>query len=145
MLAARSLFIVALAAAASAAVACSAAPDSATKPLPVCDADDPECPGVPKSSGNKAHTEIPTNPVPAPEPKPAPSNEPDPPKDEADAGKKAFGPLCKELAACCDKLDAEGYTSFCRESLNTGVESVCSTKRREYKEPDPDTGEAVCP
>jgi hypothetical protein len=47
MLAARTGLLLAFAALSVVAVACSAPADSSKKPLPVCDAKDPECPGIP--------------------------------------------------------------------------------------------------
>jgi len=61
------LSVLAALAAAVCVVACSA-PADAKKPLPTCDANDPTCVHGPASStDNKAHGDIPTDPVPVPD------------------------------------------------------------------------------
>ena len=130
MVLSRTLFALALA---SAAVACSAPADSAKKPLPVCDATDPSCPGVPERSSNKAHSDIPTDPVSAPEPTPTPAPAPvaDAGHDAAEAGP---GPQCAGLAACCKQLGEAGYiTTTCMSVLSTNNEDACYTQHASYK------------
>lgn len=125
---------------ACAAVACSAAPDSAKKPLPVCDAKDPDCPGVPAaSSPNRTRGETPRTPVPTPEPdedtdlEPAPSPSPDAGIDAADAA-PVVGPFCQKLAGCCKQLEDAGYmTNTCKSVLSTNNEDACYTQHASYK------------
>jgi hypothetical protein len=94
------------------AVACGGAEDSAKKPLPVCDAKDSDCPGIPSSAPKTPKTEIPTDPVPGPPTTTDQSQtQPAPP---ADAGASvdaapAVGMLCQKLAACCKQLADAGY------------------------------------
>jgi hypothetical protein len=133
MLAARTAFLLALAAFGSVVVACSAAPDSSKKPLPVCDAKDPECPGVPASAGtNKTHADVPSDPVKVPDP--APASEPTP---QAEAGVDAapvVGKDCQGLAACCKQLGDAGYdTTKCKSVLSTNNEDACYTQHASYK------------
>lgn len=119
--------------------ACSAAPDSAKKPLPVCDADDPDCPGVPASSSpKKPRSDVPTDPVPAPEgasestpADPVPSTSPEAGADAA----PAVGKDCQGLAACCQQLQDAGYdTTSCKSVLSTNNEDACYTKHASYKQ-----------
>lgn len=127
---------VALAAFGSAAVACSAAAESTKKPLPVCDADDAACPGVPASpSPKKPLQEVPTDPVPAPAADPAPA------EPAADAGPASapdaapvMGDDCKALDACCKQLGEAGYdTTRCKSVLSTNNEDACYTQHASYK------------
>ena len=134
MVLSRFLFVVAFAVA---ALACSAAADSSKKPLPVCDAKDPECPGVPAArSPNQTHSDIPQDPVHAPEPTPTPA---DPaPKPAADAGHDAAeagpGKFCTQLGVCCKQLGAAGYvTTTCMSVLSTNNEDACYTQHASYK------------
>ncbi len=126
---------------ASATVACSAAPDSAKKPLPVCDAKDPECPGVPASAAdNKTHSDVPTDPVPAPATDspgdttpdaPAPATTPEAGVDAA----PAVGQFCQQLATCCKDLGDAGYdTTMCKSVLSTNNEDACYSKHDSYKQ-----------
>ena len=137
MFLARTALGFALASALASVVACSAAPDSAKKPLPVCDAKDPDCPGVPASS-NKTHGEIPTDPVPAPPQSmpvlpPEPSSTSDSGADAADAAPKV-GPQCAALGACCKQLGDAGYvTTTCNSVLSTNNEDACYTQHASYK------------
>ena len=122
----------------TAAVACSAAPDSAKKPLPVCDAKDPECPGVPAgSSPNKTHSDMPTDPVHAPDPAPETKTETtkgaDAGHDAADAA-PVVGKQCEALGACCKQLGDAGYsTTTCKSVLSTNNEDACYTQHASYK------------
>ena len=122
---------------AASAVACSAAPDSAKKPLPVCDANDPDCPGVPASSApKKPHSDVPTDPVTVPAPATErPADEPD--DTTADAGVDAapvVGPSCQKLAKCCGQLGEAGYiTTTCKSVLSTNNEDACYTQHASYK------------
>lgn len=127
---------------ACAAVACVAAPDSAKKPLPICDAKDPECPGVPAaSSPNRTRADSPSTPVPTPDPA---TDETDPapaPPPAADAGVDAadaapvVGQFCQKLAACCTELATAGYiTTTCMSVLSTNNEDACYTQHARYKE-----------
>ena len=97
-----------------------------------------ECPGVP-ASGNKTHSDVPTDPVPAPvsmpdlPPDPAPAAHPDAGLDAADAAPKA-GPQCQALAACCKQLGDAGYvTTTCKSVLSTNNEDACYTQHASYK------------
>ena len=135
MLAARSALLLAFAAlSALPALACSAPVDSAKKPLPICDAKDPECPGVPAS--NKAHSDVPTDPVQVPDPTPAPATDPDP-TPSPDAGVDAapvMGKECTTLSACCGQLKDAGYdTTICKSILSTNNEDACYAKHASYK------------
>lgn len=118
------------------AVACSDAPDSAKKPLPVCDANDPQCPGVPASGSKKPLQEIPTDPVQAPAPAPVTERE-EPAQRSPEAGvdaAPAVGAQCQKLAACCDQLGAAGYlTTTCKSVLSTNNEDACYTQHASYK------------
>lgn len=143
MLARSSFAAAALAAlAALATVACSAPADSAKKPLPVCDAKDPECPGVPASSAdNKTHSDVPTDPVPAPatdDPGSTTPATPPPTKPSPEAGVDAapvVGQFCQQLATCCTDLAAAGYdTTMCKSVLSTNNEDACYTKHDSYKQ-----------
>lgn len=137
MLAARKgLLAVALLATASVAIACSADPDSAKKPLPVCDAKDPDCPGVPPSSASKTPksdnsadpVEVPTTGTTPLEPEP--STLPDASVDAA----PVLGKDCQGLAACCKQLGDAGYdTTRCKSVLSTNNEDACYTQHASYK------------
>jgi hypothetical protein len=138
MLAARTGLLVAIAAlSALAAVACSAPADSSKKPLPVCDAKDPECPGVPASS-NKAHTDVPTDPVVVPDQTPAPAADPTPAATSPEAGVDAapvMGKECTALSTCCGQLKDAGYdTTICKSILSTNNEDACWEKHASYKD-----------
>ena len=132
MLAGRSGLLFAFAGLSLVAVACSAPVDSAKKPLPVCDAKDPECPGVPASSSNKTHSDVPTDPVQVPDPTPAADPAPSP-----EAGVDAapvMGKECTTLATCCGQLKDAGYdTSICKSILSTNNEDACYAKHASYK------------
>jgi hypothetical protein len=134
-MAARTVFVLAFAALACSAVACSAAPDSAKKPLPVCDAKDPECPGVPASNGNKTKTEVPETPVQVPDPETqTPDPTPAPSKDAGVDSAPVLGKYCQELSQCCDDLKSAGYdTTMCKSVLSTNNEDACYTKHASYK------------
>lgn len=132
--------LVALAVLATAAVACSAPPDSSKKALPVCDATDPECPGVP-SSANKTHSDVPTDPVPAPAAaaaSDAPTATPPAKSPSPEAGVDAapvVGEFCQELATCCKDLGDAGYdTTSCKSVLSTNNEDACYSKHDTYKQ-----------
>ena len=133
MLAGRSGLLLAFAALSLVAVACSAPVDSAKKPLPVCDAKDPECPGVPASSSNKAHEDMPTDPVQVPDPTPAADPTPSP-----EAGIDAapvIGKECTMLYTCCGQLKDVGYdTTMCTSILSTNNEDACYDKHKSYKD-----------
>jgi hypothetical protein len=136
MVARRSVLLVAFAAlSASIALACSAPADSSKRPLPVCDAKDPECPGVPSSS-NKAHADVPSDPVPVPEPVPAtePSPSPSPSPDAGVDAAPVVGKECLALGACCGQLKDAGYdTAVCKSILSTNNEDACYDKHASYK------------
>lgn len=136
MLAGRSGLLLAFAALSVVAAACSAPADSSKKPLPVCDAKDPECPGIPASS-NKTHTDVPTDPVPVPDPAPAPAPAADAPATSPEAGVDAapvIGKECTALAACCKQLEDAGYvTTICKSILSTNNEDACWEKHASYK------------
>jgi hypothetical protein len=136
MLAGRTALLLAFAALSAVAVACSAPADSAKKPLPICDAKDPECPGVPASS-NKAHSDVPSDPVVVPDPTPAPAEGPDPgtsPEAGVDAA-PVMGKECTTLSTCCDQLKDAGYdTSICKSILSTNNEDACYAKHASYKD-----------
>ena len=134
MLARNGLLSLALSSLALAAVACGAEVDSAKKPLPVCDANDPQCPGIPASSSpKKPRSEIPTDPV------PAPATPSEPAKEEVlpDAGVDAapvVGQECGKLSTCCDQLGAAGYlTTTCKSVLSTNNEDACYSQHAAYK------------
>jgi hypothetical protein len=136
------LAIAALAVVAGAAVACSSPADSAKKSLPVCDANDPSCPGVPASSktDNKTHGDVPTDPVQAPDmatDDPA-STSPSKPAASPEAGidaAPAVGQLCEQLAQCCKDLGSAGYdTTMCKSVLSTNNEDACYAKHDSYKQ-----------
>jgi hypothetical protein len=136
MVARNALLGLVLAGVAAASVACSDAPDSAKKPLPVCDANDVNCPGVPATSApKKPHTEIPTDPVPAPVTQRP--QEDDPASATPDAGVDAapvLGAFCKKLSTCCDQLGEAGYiTTTCKSVLSTNNEDACYTQHATYK------------
>ena len=115
---------------AATALACSAPADSSKKPLPVCDAKDPECPGVPASSSNKAHSDVPTDPVVVPDPAPAPAPSPEAGIDAA----PVVGKDCTALSACCAQLKDAGYdTTMCKSILSTNNEDACYDKHASYK------------
>jgi hypothetical protein len=134
MLAGRSALLLAFAALSAVAVACSAPADSSKKPLPVCDAKDPECPGVPASS-NKAHSDVPTDPVQvpdatSPDPTPAPAPSPEAGVDAA----PVIGKECTALSTCCGQLKDAGYdTTICKSILSTNNEDACYEKHASYK------------
>jgi hypothetical protein len=142
MLVRTALSALALAALAALAVACSAAPDSAKKPLPVCDAKDPSCPGVPASNaGNQTHGNVPTDPVPAPaeatdDPGSAtPDTKPTPSPEAGVDAAPVVGQLCQQLATCCTDLGAAGYdTTMCKSVLSTNNEDACYAKHDSYKQ-----------
>lgn len=120
-----------------AAVACNAEVDSAKKPLPVCDADDPTCPGVPASSSpKKPHTEMPTDPVPAPATEPTkvePATGTGSPDASVDSA-PVVGKECAKLSTCCDQLGKAGYiTTTCKSVLSTNNEDACYTQHASYK------------
>ena len=137
MHAARTGLLAALAILSALAVACSAPADSSKKPLPVCDAKDPECPGIPPS--NKAHSDVPTDsvalpdPTPTPDPGSGPSTSPSP-----EAGVDAapvVGKECTTLSACCTQLKDAGYdTTICKSILSTNNEDACYAKHASYKD-----------
>lgn len=133
MLVARTGLLLAFAALSLVAVACSAPLDSSKKPLPICDAKDPECPGVPASSSNKAHSDVPTDPVVVPDPTPAPA-----PATSPEAGVDAapvVGKDCTALSACCAQLKDAGYdTTICKSILSTNNEDACYDKHKSYKD-----------
>ena len=134
--------VVAFAALASAAVACSAASDSAKKPLPVCDAKDPACPGVPASNaGNQTHSDVPTDPVPAPDQatddpgSSAPATKPAPSPEAGVDAAPVVGQFCQQLAQCCTDLASAGYdTTMCKSVLSTNNEDACYSKHDSYKQ-----------
>jgi hypothetical protein len=136
-----SVAFVALAVVAAVAVACSAPADSAKKPLPICDATDPSCPGVPASkSDNKTHGDIPTDPVAVPDmatDDPA-ATTPTPPAPSPEAGVDAapvVGQFCQQLATCCKDLGDAGYdTTMCKSVLSTNNEDACYSKHDSYKQ-----------
>lgn len=128
--------LVAVALLATAVVACSADPDSAKKPLPVCDAKDPDCPGVPPSSSSKTpRSDTNADPVQVPTTgttplEPAPSTLPDASVDAA----PVLGKDCQGLAACCKQLGDAGYdTTRCKSVLSTNNEDACYTQHASYK------------
>ncbi len=135
MLAARTGLLLAFAALSLVAVACAAPVDSAKKPLPVCDAKDPECPGVPASSSNKTHTDVPTDPVVVPDPTPV---APHPGEISPEAGVDAapvVGKDCTALSTCCGQLKDAGYdTTMCKSILSTNNEDACYDKHKSYKD-----------
>ena len=135
-MASRSALLVALAATAlsSLAFACSAAPDSSKKPLPLCDAKDPECPGVPASS-NQTHTDVPSDPVSVPDETPAASTPSSPSPEAGVDAAPVMGMFCKQLSQCCDDLKSAGYdTTICKSVLSTNNEDACYTKHASYKD-----------
>ena len=118
------------------AVACSAAEDSAKKPLPVCDAKDSDCPGVKSSAPKVPHQEVPTDPVVAPPAttEPPPKTEPSTPIEAGVDAAPVVGPQCQGLAACCKQLGEAGYvTTTCVDVLSTNNENACSTQHTSYK------------
>jgi hypothetical protein len=122
------------------AVACSDAPDSAKKPLPVCDAKDPDCPGVASSAPKTPKADVPSDAVPVPSQQteqPLPNSTPPTPAPSADAGvdaAPAMGELCTKLAACCTQLGDAGYdTKTCKSVLSTKNEDACYTQHASYK------------
>ena len=125
-----------------ATVACSAPADSAKKPLPVCDAKDPTCPGVPASSSdNKTHSDVPTDPVPAPDQatddpgSSAPATKPAPSPEAGVDAAPVIGQFCQQLATCCTDLAAAGYdTTMCKSVLSTNNEDACYSKHDSYKQ-----------
>ncbi len=129
---------------ATAAVACSAPADGAKKPLPICDAKDPECPGVPASKAdNKTHTDVPTDPVPVPDQAtddpassaPAPATKPAPSPEAGVDAAPVVGKFCQQLATCCTDLAAAGYdTAICKSVLSTNNEDACYSKHDSYKQ-----------
>ncbi len=138
MLAARTGLLLGLVALSTAfAAACSAPADSSKKPLPVCDAKDPECPGIPASSSNKAHSDVPTDPVVVPDPTPAATPDPAPatsPEAGVDAA-PVVGAECTTLSACCTQLKDAGYdTTICKSILSTNNEDACYAKHASYKD-----------
>jgi hypothetical protein len=133
----------AVAAAAAFAVACSA-PADAKKPLPVCDANDSTCSGGRSpSTSNQTHSDVPTDPVPAPDQATddpastspsAPTSKPSSPEAGVDAA-PVVGQFCQELATCCNDLGAAGYdTSMCKSVLSTNNEDACYAKHDSYKQ-----------
>ncbi len=134
----------ATATAAAFAVACSAPADS-KKPLPVCDANDPTCSGGrAPSTDNQTHSDVPTDPVPAPDQAtddPAstsasttPPSKPSSPEAGVDAA-PVVGQFCQELATCCTDLGAAGYdTTMCKSVLSTNNEDACYAKHDSYKQ-----------
>ena len=133
MIAARtSLCLIAILA--SASVACSAAPDSAKKPLPICDAKDPECPGVPASPGPKTpHSDPKAEPVDVPTTGTTPL-EPTPSPEAGTDAAPVVGKTCQVLAACCKQLGDAGYdTTRCKSVLSTNNEDACYTQHASYK------------
>lgn len=136
MLASRKGHLVAVSVAllATAVVACSADPDSGKKPLPVCDAKDPDCPGVPSSS-KSPRSDTKADPVQVPTTgttplEPEPSTLPDASVDAA----PVLGKDCQGLAACCKQLGDAGYdTTRCKSVLSTNNEDACYTQHASYK------------
>lgn len=134
MLAGRSVLLLAFAALSTVAVACSAPADSSKKPLPICDAKDPECPGVPASS-NKAHSDVPTDPVQVPDPTPAPNADPAPSPEAGVDAAPVIGKECTALSVCCGQLKDAGYdTTMCKSILSTNNEDACYDKHKSYKD-----------
>ena len=133
MLAGRSGLFLAFAALSTVAVACSAPADSSKKPLPVCDAKDPECPGVPASSSNKAHADVPTDPVQVPDP--TPKADPTPSPEAGVDAAPVMGKECSMLSTCCGQLTDAGYdTTMCTSILSTNNEDACYDKHKSYKD-----------
>jgi hypothetical protein len=126
----RTAFLLALAAAGTFAVACTASTDTTKKPLPTCDATDPSCPGI-NSPTKKAPTDVPTDPVVVPDPTPMTDAAP------MEAGKDAapvVGMECKGLATCCAQLGDAGFvTTTCLDVLSTNNENACYTQHAVYK------------
>ena len=135
------LAFAALASVSAAAVACGAPADSAKKSLPVCDANDPSCPGVPASKAdNKTHSDVPTDPVQASDTAtddpaaPAPSTPMKSPEAGVDAA-PVVGMFCQQLATCCKDLGTAGYdTTMCKSVLSTNNEDACYAKHDSYKQ-----------
>ena len=135
MLAGRSRLLLAFAALSIVPVACNAPVDSAKKPLPVCDAKDPECPGVPASSSNKAHSDVPTDPVQVPDPTPTPAPTPATSPEAGVDAAPVVGTECTGLGACCQQLKDAGYdTTICKSILSTNNEDACYDKHKSYKD-----------
>jgi hypothetical protein len=135
MLAGRSALLLAFAALATVAVACSAPADSSKKPLPVCDAKDPECPGIPASSSNKAHSDVPTDPVQVPDPAPATTPATTPSPEAGVDAAPVVGKDCTALTECCGQLKDAGYdTTICKSILSTNNEDACYDKHKSYKD-----------
>jgi hypothetical protein len=87
---------------------------------------------VPASkASNQTHSDVPTDPVPAPE------QASEDPASSAPATKPApaVGPFCQQLATCCTDLGAAGYdTSMCKSVLSTNNEDACYSKHDSYKQ-----------
>lgn len=125
----RSWFLIAALGVLTVEAACSGAAPSKPSPLLVCTAGEDNCPeekeqsSVTKGSGptETPHQLEATN--------QSSSSTPD---AGSDAG-HALGPSCRDLKACCEKLDEAGYvTTFCYGALAVGQEDICGTKLKSY-------------